>query len=140
MAVKTFTTMVQTENFIQSACTKAVEKASSRICDQLHYFIWDDYYALYDPIAYSRSYSFLESAMTRMLSPNSADIYMNADNMKYGDYWDGETQLYMADAGFHGNVGIWREGFFWKDFEKWCNENAIRILREELANQGIKTV
>jgi hypothetical protein len=65
---------------------------------------------------------------------------MDETLMHYNNYWDGETQLFMADAGFHGNAYIWREGFFWKDFIAYCDENAIKILKEELKKQGLSTV
>lgn len=134
---KTFTTLVSMEQYMNKACSKAVEKAAQRITDQLQYFIWDDYYALYSPISYDRSFQFLESAISKMVSSNTAEIYMDADSMSYNDYWDGETQINMASAGFHGTADIFRPGFFWKDFISWCDENAINILKEELAKQGI---
>jgi hypothetical protein len=84
--------------------------------------------------------AFYDSAKSQLLSSTTAEIYMDADSMHYNDYWDGETQLYMADAGFHGNANIFREGYFWKDFVEYCNKNAISILRNELDKVGIKTV
>lgn len=52
-------------------------------------------------------------------------------------HWTGEDQVYMADAGYHGNFNIYRDGHFWKDFEKYANENAIDILKNELRKQGL---
>jgi hypothetical protein len=140
MATKKFTTWVQLENYLQSACTKAIENTAKILCAKLSEFIIEDYYQKYEPLVYQRTYQFLNSASQRLLSPTSAEIYMDETAMSYGNYWDGETQLYMADAGFHGSAYIFREGFFWKDFLAYCDENAISILRKELAKQGIKTV
>lgn len=140
MATRTFTSMVQFQAMIEPMIQKAIENASQRLCEELRNFIQDDYYSLYKPKVYKRSYDFLNSASTQMLSSNSAKIFMDADAMDYNDYWDGETQLYMADAGFHGNVSIFREGYFWKDFIAWCDQNALKILREELKKQGLNTV
>ena len=52
-------------------------------------------------------------------------------------HWTGEDQVYMADAGYHGNFNIYRDGHFWKDFEKYAKENAIDILKNELRKQGL---
>ena len=43
----------------------------------------------------------------------------------------------MADAGYHGNFNIYRDGHFWKDFEKYANGNAIDILKNELRKQKL---
>ena len=135
----TFTSFIQFEKMIQPLITEAVEKAASKMCDRLQYFIGDEYYLKYIPMVYKRSYQFLESATTNLLSPTSAEIGMDDTLMNYDD-WDGETQLYMADGGFHGSVDIFREGYFWKDYIKWCNDNAIDILEEELRKQGLNIV
>jgi hypothetical protein len=130
--------MVQLQNYIESVCTKAVEKASQRLLTKLQEYIMEDYYNLYEPSVYQRTMQFYESAVSNLLSPNSVEIGMDETMMNYGNYWDGETQLYMADAGFHGNVNIYRPGFFWKDFVAYCDQNAINILKEELIAQGLK--
>lgn len=52
-------------------------------------------------------------------------------------HWTGEDQVYMADAGYHGNVNIYRDGHFWKDFEQYCKDNALNILKQELKKQGL---
>lgn len=53
-------------------------------------------------------------------------------------HWTGKDQAYMADAGFHGNSLIYRDGHFWSDFQEFCENNAINILKEELEKQGIQ--
>lgn len=137
---KTFTSFVQIEKFVQSACTKAIESAANILLEKLQEFIMTEYYDLYTPIFYQRTMQFYQSAVANLISPNTAEIGMDETKMNYGDYWDGETQLYMADAGFHGSANIWRKGFFWKEFVAWCNENAIKILVNELRKNGIQVI
>lgn len=139
MADRTFTSFVQLEQILNSAITKALKNATDRLLNVLQQYVMEDFYNKYEPVIYQRTMQFYDSAKSQLLSPTSSEIYMDADSMHYNDYWDGETQLYMADAGFHGSAYIWREGFFWKDFIAYCDKNAVNILREELAKVGIKT-
>ena len=140
MATKTFTTMVQIEGFIESACAKAVEITCNRLLGTLQELIMSEYYDLFDPEKYRRTMQFYDSATTRILNKLTGEIFMDADSMNYGAYWDGETQLYMADAGFHGSVYDYEDGHFWKEFIAYCEKNAKKILKEELVKQGLKLV
>jgi hypothetical protein len=140
MAVKTFTSTEQLKKMLEPLISKAIEKASQRLLSKLQEYIMEDYYNLYQPKIYQRTMSFYSSAVSNLLSPTSAEIGMDDTLMNYNNYWDGETQLYMADAGFHGNSGIYREGFFFKDFLAWCDENATAILVDELKKQGVPIV
>lgn len=149
---KVFKTMIELQNHMQKAITKAVENASERVLQELQNYIMEDYYNLYQPEYYVRTKEFYKSAVAKMLNSNSAEIgiselymsYQYSANYRLQDnsmgHWTGEDQVYMADAGFHGNAYIYRDGHFWKDFEQWCDENAVNILREELQKQGIKTI
>lgn len=140
MADRTFTSFVQLQKMIEPLIQKALQNATDRLLKVLQQYIMEDFYNLFEPEIYQRTMQFFDSAKSQLLSSTSAEIFMDADSMHYNNYWDGETQLYMADAGFHGNAYIWREGFFWKDFLAYCDSNAILILREELAKVGIKTM
>lgn len=141
--MKTFTTMNELKNYLESACQKAIENAAERLLVVLQQYINDDYYNLYKPKLYKRTLQFYDSAVTNMLSSNTAEIKMDDTLMNYKNLdgsdgtWTGIEQLYMAEAGFHGNVSIYRDGHFWKDFETYCNEHAVDILREELIKQGL---
>jgi hypothetical protein len=138
MATKTFTQWVQFQKMIEPKLTKAVENASIRLCSKLKDIIEEKYYNLYDPLVYQRTYQFLNSAMQRLISHKSAEIYMDANAMDYGSYWNGEVQTEFASRGYHGTTAIQTEGRFWADFCDWMNENAISILKEELIRQGLK--
>lgn len=140
METKTFTTMVQLEGYIKSACTKAVENACNRLLGTLQELIMSEYYNLFNPKEYKRTMQFYNSATTKMLDELTGEIFMDADSMDYGAFWEGQTQLYMADAGFHGSVYDYEDGHFWKEFIAYCEKNAKKILKEELVKQGLKLV
>jgi len=140
MATKTFTSMVEFQDMMNKGITIAVETTCNRLLGTLQQLIDSEYYDIFEPNKYKRSYQFYRSAISRMLNKSAGEILMDADSMNYGEYWDGETQLYMADQGFHGSVDDFADGHFWKAFIEFCDKNAMKILREELANQGIVTV
>lgn len=134
---------------IDIACSKAVESAAGILLGKLQEYIKEDYYNLYKPIYYRRTLKFLESAIANMVGKSTAavgidELYMSYQypaKYTYPDgahgHWTGEDQAYMADAGFHGNAGIYRDGHFWKDFKEYCDENCIGILKQELRKQGL---
>jgi hypothetical protein len=138
MGTKTFTTMVSLENFIQGACTKAVEKTCIRLLGVLQQLIMTEYYDLFSPDEYRRTFQFFESATIQMLNNMTGEIFMDETAMNYGQYWDGQTQLYMANSGFHGSTYYFEDGHFWDAFVEYCNKNAMKVLKEELLVQGLK--
>ena len=134
---------------IDAACNNAVENAAKILLKKLQEYINEDYYDLYQPIYYSRTMKFYESAVANMMGKSTATIGIDELYMSYqypekytyldgtAGHWTGEDQVHMADAGYHGNSNIYRDGHFWKDFEKYTNENAIDILKTELRKQGL---
>lgn len=134
---------------VESACNKAVENAAKILLEKLQEYINEDYYELYYPERYIRTKEFYKSAVANMLGKSTATIGIDELYMSYqypaeytyldgtAGHWTGEDQVYMADAGYHGNFNIYRDGHFWKDFEKYANENAIDILKNELRKQGL---
>lgn len=134
---------------VDAACSRAVENAAKIILEKLQEYINKDYYDLYQPIYYSRTMKFYESAVANMIGKSTATIGIDELYMSYqypakytyldgtSGHWTGEDQVYMADAGYHGNFNIYRDGHFWKDFEKYANENAFDILKTELRKQGL---
>lgn len=137
MAQKVFKAMVSLENYIESACEKAVENACNRLLGTLQQLIDTEYYDQFEPDYYKRTYRFWRSATTKMLSKNCGEIFMNEDAMDYVTYWDGELQLKFASRGYHGTTAIQTEGRFWQVFIDFCEQNAVKILKEELIKQGI---
>lgn len=137
---KVFTTTVSANPFIENCCRKAVENACNRLLGTLQEYIDSEYYDMFDPDFYDRTYQFWHSATMRMLNVNCGEVFMNEKAMNYGEYWNGKMQLFMADAGYHGSSNIYTDGHFWSEFVKYCEENAVNILVEELIKQGLNIV
>lgn len=116
----------------------AVENACNRLLGTLQELIDTEYYDQFEPDFYIRSYQFWRSATTKMLTQNCGEIFMDEDAMDYGTYWDGELQLQFASRGYHGTTAIQTEGRFWQTFLDFCEQNAVKILKEELIKQGIQ--
>ena len=115
----------------------AVENACNRLLGTLQELIDTEYYDQFEPDYYKRTYQFWRSATTKMLTQNCGEIFMDEDAMNYGTYWDGELQLQFASRGYHGTTAIQTEGRFWQTFLDFCEQNAVKILKEELRKQGI---
>lgn len=137
MAQRVFTTMVSLEQYIESACEKAVQNACNRLLGTLQELIDTEYYDQFEPDFYNRTYQFWKSASTRMLSKNCGEIFMDKSAMNYGSFWNGELQLLYASEGYHGSKNIQTEGKFWSAFIDFCDDNATNILKEELIKQGL---
>ena len=128
---------------MNKACAIAVENACNRLLKVLRQYILSEYYDDFTPKYYYRQYQFLESAMTKMINNTTGKVFMDASYMNYGSYWDGETQINMAARGYHGSAYIKTEGKYWDSFMKFCEQNAVKILKEEivqeLARHGLRS-
>ena len=136
MGIKTFKTTVMLENYIEKACEKAIENVARTVRDKLEEFIRDDFYNMYSPLFYTRTYMFLKSPKYNLLNKNTAEVFIDTDVMNYLGI-SGEDVANMASYGFHGSIDIFRPGFYWTDFIKYCDENVPRLLKYELIKQGI---
>ena len=133
--VKTYSALVTAMN---KSINLAVENACNRLLGTLQQLIDTEYYDQFEPDYYKRTYQFWRSATTKMLTQNCGEIFMDEDAMNYGTYWDGELQLQFASRGYHGTTAIQTEGRFWQTFLDFCEQNAVKILKEELIKQGIQ--
>lgn len=140
MASKLFRTPVELKNYMQVLCDKAIENACNRLLGSLQQIIDDEFYNVFEPHFYHRTYSFWKSASTKMLNDNLGTVFMDKTAMNYNSYWTGEKQLLAASIGSHGGwiTDVTKEHKFWEVFEKYCKENAIPILKEELIKVGLK--
>lgn len=140
MASKVFRTPVELKNYMQVLCDMAIENACNRLLGALQKIIIDEFYEIFEPDFYIRSYQFWKSATTDMLNKNIGIIFMDDTAMNYNSYWTGKKQLLAASIGSHGGwvTDETKEHRFWEVFEKYCAENAIQILKEELSNVGLK--
>ena len=92
---------------------------------------------MYDPIQYKRTNQLRDDAPSyEMLSKNMAKIFIDGDKLSYRDA-TGYEVANMASLGFHGNVNIFRPGFYWTDFIDWSNKNVPKMLKDELKLQGL---
>lgn len=136
---KTFSTIVELQSYMEKACATAVENACNRLLGRLQEIIDEEYYEVFEPERYRRTYAFWRSATTEMLSNTCGKIFMNPSAMNYREGWSGEAQIKSAAKGLHGGWDF--EGVsdhkYWEVFMEYCNENAVKILKEELTAQGI---
>ena len=139
MASKVFRTPVELKNYMQILCDKAVENACNRLLGALQQIIDDEFYDTFTTSFYIRSYQFWKSATTKMLNQNLGSVYMDETAMNYNSFWTGEKQLLAASIGSHGGwvTDETKEHRFWEVFQKYCQENAIKILKEELRKVGL---
>ena len=120
----------------------AVENACNRLLGKLQQIIDEEFYDVFEPDYYRRTYQFWHSATTKMLTQTSGQIFMDANAMNYNSFWTGEKQLQAAAIGSHGGwvTDETKEHRFWEVFIEYCEQNAVKILREELSKQGIRTI
>lgn len=126
---------------MQKLCTTAVENACNRLLGSLQGIIDTEFYDVFTPSDYERTYQFWKSAVTEMLQHNIGAVFMDASSMNYNNYWTGERQLYAANEGSHGGwvTDVTKNHRFWIVFEKYCEENAVTILVEEFEKVGLRT-
>ena len=136
MATRTFKTFVAVEDYLESACEKAIKNVASVVRDKLEDFILEDFYNQYSPLFYDRTYMFLKSPKYNLLNKTTAEVFIDTDVMNYLGI-SGEEQATMASYGFHGSVDIFRPGYYWTDFINYCDNNVPKLIKEELKKQGI---
>lgn len=133
----------KTYNALVTAMNKniniAVENACNRLLGALQEIIDTEFYDVFEPDFYHRTYQFWKSATSKMLTQNCGQVFMDKTAMNYGSFWNGEKQLQAAAIGSHGGwmTEETKEHRFWEVFEEYCENNALRILKEELRKQGI---
>ncbi len=124
---------------VDIACGKAVENACNRLLGSLQEIIDTEFYDVFEPDYYKRTYQFWRSATTKMLNQNCGQIFMDKDAMNYGNFWTGEKQLHEASIGSHGGwfTDETKEHHFWEAFISFCEEHALDVLKQELRKQGL---
>ena len=133
---KTYSALVSAMN---KNITIAVENACNRLLGHLQQIIDTEFYDVFEPDYYHRTYQFWRSATTRMLNQNCGEIFMDKSAMNYNSFWNGEKQLYAASIGSHGGwiTEKTEQHRFWEVFLDFCENNALNILKEELRKQHI---
>ena len=133
MIVRSYTALV---NELNNRVSIAIENVAKEMVNQLRAYLIEDFYNMYDPQEYKRTYQLQDAPTYEMLSKNMAQIFIDMDSMRYRDATGREVTT-LASLGFHGNLNIFRPGFFWADFLNWADENVPRFLKEELKRQGL---
>lgn len=133
---KTYSALVSAMN---KNITIAVENACNRLLGHLQQIIDSEFYDVFEPDFYNRTYQFWRSATTKMLNQNCGEVFMDKSAMNYNSFWNGEKQLYAASIGSHGGwiTEETEQHRFWEVFLDFCENNALKILKEELRKQRI---
>lgn len=139
---KIFRTIVDVNNYIESACEKAIETVAERITQELEGYIREDFYNQYKPRFYDRTYQLLKSPKYNMINAKTAEIFIDMDAIHYliddPNYnYDKTDIVKLASLGYHGTIDIFRPGMFWEDFIDWCNKNVSHLMKSALKAQGI---
>lgn len=131
--------MSELKKQVNAACNRAVENACNRLLGTLQELIDTEFYDVFTPDYYHRTYQFWESATTKMLKHNCGEIFMDKSKMNYNTFWTAEKQLHAANIGSHGGIitDETKDHKFWETFVEFCQENAINILKEELRKCGV---
>lgn len=124
---------------VDIACDKAVENACNRLLGKLQEIIDTEFYDVFEPDFYRRTYQFWESATTKMLNQSCGQIFMDKGKMNYNSFWTAEKQLFHANIGSHGGwiTDETKNHRFWDAFIKYCDQNAISILKDKLRKCGL---
>lgn len=124
---------------VDIACGKAVENACNRLLGSLQQIIDEEFYDVFDPEYYHRTYQFWRSAITKMLTQTCGQVFMDKSAMNYNNFWTGEKQIYAASIGSHGGfvTDETKKHRFWEVFIEFCKLHAIDILKKELRKQGL---
>lgn len=130
-----FSSIDKLQKEINKRIDQAVKDTSVQICNKLKEIIQDDYYNMYKPKFYERTYQFLNSAAMDIVSKGSAIVYMNNN----GSYKDATMQYVqeIAAEGCHGNMNIQTSGRYWDTFLEYVSNNAENLLKQNLHKQGL---
>lgn len=142
MASKIIKSPIELQNYMQRLCDKAVENTCYRLLGALQQIIDNEFYDVFEPNFYHRTYQFWKSATTKMINKNIGVVFMDEAAMNYNNFWTGEKQLLAAAIGSHGGwvTDETKEHRFWEVFEDYCQKNTMRILKEELKKTGLSIV
>lgn len=136
MASRVFTSYVELQNAMEQCIDVALQNVAQKVKEKLKEFIEADFYLMYEPYIYKRTYQFLNSPDTLKIDNHTHKVFVNMEKMHYLEAHP-ETVVDLASRGYHGNESIFREGYFWKDFIAWCEVNVPLLMKTELRRQGL---
>lgn len=135
----TFTNTSDLDKYIKGCMATASKNTAAILKEKLKEFIDTDFYLLYKPEVYQRTYQFKNSPEIDMVSGLIADIFVNTDAMNYEEN-TGDYVAQLAAKGYHGSTAIFREGYFWKDFIEFAEKNTLDIYKSELQKLGLDVI
>lgn len=139
---KTFKTMVELQGYIESLCAKAIQDTAQEAKDELYRCVDEQYYKdpEFYPSVYQRTETFLSHVASRLLSSNSAEIYIDVEGMHYKNGFNAWQVVSWASESKHG-ADYYQTSTedFWTTFIEWCNANLIVLLKKNLRKYGLKT-
>lgn len=125
---------------VDAACGRAVENAAKEVRDKLYDCINIQYYRdpYFYPNVYKRTKTFLKHAAYMMLTSNTAQIYIDIEGMHYKNNFDSWQVVKWASESKHGS-DLYQTPTtdFWTQFIEWCNEDLLKLLKENLRKQGL---
>lgn len=133
----TFNTLSEVEGHIKKCMSAALKTTAKVLRDELVKFIESDFYSMYSPKVYVRTYQLRNSPDFEVLSETVVEILINTGSMGYSTD-SGDYVASLAAQGYHGSPAIFREGFFWRDFLNYCGSNLISVYKTELQKQGLE--
>ena len=135
---KTYSALV---NEINKRVEKAIKIVAEEVCKKLRKCIDEQYYndPGFYPNVYQRTETFLSHVASRLLSSNSAEIYVDIEGMHYKNGFDAWQVVSWASESKHG-ADYYQTGTedFWTTFIEWCNANLIVLLKKNLRKYGLK--
>lgn len=139
---KVFKSIIDINNYIESACEKAIKAVAERVTQELESYILEDFYNQYRPRFYDRTYQLLKSPKHKMIDSKTAEVFIDMDVIHYlvddpSYSYDKTDIVKLASLGYHGTINIFRPGMFWEDFIEWCNSNVPQLMKQELGKRGI---
>lgn len=137
MAIKKCTEL---ENKIKIACSIAVKETAKQAQEVLHQYILEQYYQDpgFYPSTYNRTETFLNSALSKMISNTSAEIYIDIEGMHYKNGFSPTKVVEWAANSQHG-ADYYQTDMepFWTKFIQWCDINLFLILKQNLKRQNV---
>lgn len=136
-------------SFLYDKAYDALKNAQTVVYDIIQDYL-HQFYADYDPVLYERTEQLLRSLVKGDVRPSAkgyvVDVYFDLSSLNYvtGNQPTGEQVMAAASQGLHGAIGsdlLYVHGNtgvgVWKDPLQALDAEAIRILKDRLAEQGI---
>ncbi len=138
MCAKAFSKVADIAAYIEGVKEEALQTVAQHLAEKLQEYIRTEFYDMYKPEWYTRSYMFLKSPKFNLVDKNTAEVFIDLSVMHYLGI-SGYDVANLASYGFHGSADIFRPGFYWTDFIQYAEENVVPLFRKELAARGLRT-